>query len=157
MSVKRGGRLEICHWVNQYDKKTIRSFLSFKARKSLHGFQEQHIIRIDHGGVRRFAVCLPDGAKVKFLEGCFALLHVGECANPNEVIWAVEVVKLSDDTHASISLSQRARCTAVTRSGLTQRLWGVLSRELHDPIFFPTHPVVARELLLPKRGLAGDA
>src|SRR5207302_3008269 len=61
--------------------------------------QEQHIIGIDHGGVGRFAMCLPDRAVVKILERLRARRHVTKISQPDKSVWIIQVPELTDDLH----------------------------------------------------------
>src|SRR6476661_1025062 len=61
--------------------------------------QKQHIIGIDHGGVSRFAMCLPDRAAVKILERLRARRHVSKTSQPDKSVWIIQVPELTDDLH----------------------------------------------------------
>src|SRR5438552_18611303 len=61
--------------------------------------QQQHIIGIDHGGVGRFAMCLPDRAAVKVLERLRARRHVTKTSQPDKSVWIIQVSELTDDLH----------------------------------------------------------
>ena len=61
--------------------------------------QEQHIIGIDHGGVGRFAMRLPDRPAVKILERLRARRHVPKTSQPDKSVWIIQVPELTDDLH----------------------------------------------------------
>jgi hypothetical protein len=61
--------------------------------------QEQHIIGIDHGGVGRFAMRLPDRPAVKILERLRAKRHVPKTSQPDKSVWIIHVPELTDDLH----------------------------------------------------------
>jgi hypothetical protein len=66
--------------------------------------QQQHVVGVDHRGVRRCAVRLPDRPAVEGGEAPRALCHVGEAAKPHEPVEIVEVAELADDLHPVLLL-----------------------------------------------------
>src|SRR5438132_13543422 len=61
--------------------------------------QEQHIIGIDHGGIGRLAMSLPDRSAVKVLERLRARRHVTKTSQPDKSVWIIQVPELTDDLH----------------------------------------------------------
>src|SRR6267142_6830668 len=78
-----------------------RTFLISKreARSWRYRTQKQYIIGIDHRGVGRFAMRLPDRPAVKILERLRARRHVSKTSQPDKSVWIVQVPELADDLH----------------------------------------------------------
>ena len=68
------------------------------------GFQQQHVIRVDHRRSRCGAVLLPHRATVETVQRRVPDRHVGEPTDPHEPVRVVEIAELADDVHADCLL-----------------------------------------------------
>src|SRR5262245_8972004 len=84
--------------------------------------QQQHIVGLEHGGVRGISVRRPHRPSVEGFEGFAARVHVREAAQPHETILATAIAELTDQRHAGrllrldeIALEQVDERVALTR------------------------------------------
>src|SRR5262245_34980472 len=75
-------------------------FLERESRGRVYEAQQQNIIRVDHRGVCGIAMFLPYWSAVKSIQGLCTCIHVIESAQPDESIWVIQIIKLSDDLHS---------------------------------------------------------
>src|SRR5262249_25635747 len=78
----------------------------------------QHVVAVDHGGVGRVTVAVPDRAAVEGVQRLFARGHVGERAEPDERVRVAGVAELADDAHPRLLL----RLDALAAEQLAERL-----------------------------------
>src|SRR5262245_26937889 len=74
--------------------------LSRKCGSGIHRPEQQHVVRVDHGGIGFLSMLFPHRSAVEARQGLGPCWHVPKRAYPDEAIRSLQIAELADNSHA---------------------------------------------------------
>src|SRR5689334_4966680 len=63
----------------------------------MHAAQQKNVVRVDHGSVGGLTMSFPYRSAIEGMQGRLAGGHIVETAQPDKLIWIVQIIKLTNE------------------------------------------------------------